>query len=119
MIIFHSQIVYPDDIDKLSAARDKMLGPESEMTLEKPIIENGNLVGGTYFERLGQVGVKNTRCYSLSITHQHPRGVVGPTAAGKVYEGSLSDHGKIRKEIVSVSYYFLFPFYCCFYKMAG
>jgi hypothetical protein len=100
-----SQITYPEDIDKLSTARDKMLGPESEMTLDEPTTKNGKMVGGTYFERLGQIGVKNTRCYSLSLTHQHPRGVVGPTAAGKVYDGALNDHGKIRKEIVSVRFF--------------
>lgn len=39
------------------------------MSLEAPTLVEGEQKGGTAFERLGQEGVKGTRCYSLSLTH--------------------------------------------------
>jgi hypothetical protein len=62
--------------------------------------ENGNVVGSTLFERLGQKGVKDTRCYSLSITHQVPRGLVGPTAGAKIYPKERDENQKIRQMLV-------------------
>jgi hypothetical protein len=42
-----------------------MLRNDEEMSLEAPKFVEGELRGGTGFERLGQEGVKRTRCYSL------------------------------------------------------
>lgn len=71
------------------------------------ISQDGTAIGDTHFERLGQQGVKNTRCFSLTQTHQHPWGLVGPTAGGKVYDYELSENEKIRQETVKVCKIFL------------
>jgi hypothetical protein len=102
ILIDISKIIFPEHIPALTNARDSLLGPQELMTTSKPIKIADELCGGTFFERLGQKGVKDSRCYSLSLTHQYPRGVVGPAAGGKVYNGELSEHGMIRKKIVSV-----------------
>ena len=65
----------------------------------------GHLIGGTAFERCGQIPVKGSgRCYSLTMTHQRQRALVGPTSALKQYEdndvGSL--HLEIRGKVVKV-----------------
>jgi hypothetical protein len=73
------------------------------MSLEAPIRVDGELKGGTAFERLGQEGVKGTRCYSLSLTHQSQRRIVSPTAGGKVYEGGVTENEKMRHLAVEVS----------------
>ena len=95
--------MFPENISSLTETRDALLGPQEFMTSSKPINVNGELCGGTHFERLGPIGIKNSRCFSLTLTHQHPRGVVGPNAGGKVYNGELNEHGIIRKRIISVS----------------
>ena len=66
------------------------------MSPEAPTLVDGELKGGTAFERLGQEGVKGTRCYSLSLTHQLPRLIVSPTAGGKVYEGGATENKSLR-----------------------
>ena len=69
-----------------------------------------NLIGGTAFERCGQNPVNSTgRCYSLTMTHQRPRALVGPTAAIKRYEGFKNDKSEslnleIRGKITQVNY---------------
>lgn len=80
-----------------------MLGDDEEMTLDAPTLgDDGKLQGGTFFERLGQEGVKGTRCYSLTQTHQHSRGLVGPTAGGKIYDYKMSENEEIRHDAVKV-----------------
>jgi hypothetical protein len=78
------------DLKLLDEGRDLFLGPPEEMSSSAPIVnpdEPGHLIGGTAFERCGQIPVKESgRCYSLSMSHQRPRAVVGPTAGGKRYE---------------------------------
>jgi len=60
-----------------------MLSSEPVADPNKP----GRLIGGTVFERCGQIPVKGSgRCYSLMMTHQHQQALVGPTAALKQYE---------------------------------
>ena len=80
-----------------------MLGDEDEMSLEAPKSVERELRGGTAFERLGQEGVKGTRCYSLSLTHQSPRCIVSPTAGGKVYQGGPTENEQMRHHAVEVS----------------
>jgi hypothetical protein len=64
------------------------------MTSNAPIPDPdnlGKLLGGTAFERCGQRPVKESgRCYSLTMTHQRQRALVGPTSSGKFY-GDLKD----------------------------
>lgn len=85
--------------------RDKILGPANLMSLGPPTVDDdGSPIGGTYFERLGQRGVKETRCYSLTQTHQHSRALVGPTAGGKVYDFDLTENELIRQDTVRVRY---------------
>ena len=74
----------------LDVARDLFLGTPEEMSLSEPVPnpnEPGRLIGGTAFERCGQNPVKGSgRCYSLTMTHQRQRALVGPTAGLKQYE---------------------------------
>lgn len=60
------------------------------MSLSEPVADPnkpGRLIGGTAFERCGQIPVKGSgRCYSLTMTHQRQKALVGPTAAVKQYE---------------------------------
>lgn len=67
------------------------------------------LIGGTAFERCGQNPVNGSgRCYSLTMTHQRQRALVGPTAAIKRYENSKKDNSEslnleIRGKITRVN----------------
>jgi hypothetical protein len=74
----------------LDVARDLLLGPSEKMSSSEPVAdpnEPAHLIGGTAFERCGQNPVKGSgRCYSLTMTHQRQRAVIGPTAALKQYE---------------------------------
>lgn len=59
-------------------------------------------MGGTAFERCGQRAVKDSgRCYSLTMTHQRQRALVGPTSLGKVYDNSedANDETSLNLEI--------------------
>jgi hypothetical protein len=84
-----------EDHTSLDVARDLFLGPPEEMSSTEPIVdpnEPGRLIGGTAFERCGQSPVKGSgRCYSLTMTHQRQRAVIGPTAAVKQYENIEDD----------------------------
>ena len=77
----------------------------------------GSLVGGTAFERCGQHPVKDSsRCYSLSMTHQRQRALVGPTSGGK-YFGYLEDGDghlvnlEIRGKVIKVRAFQHLPAY--------
>lgn len=80
----------------LDLARDLFLGAPKEMSSSEPMAdpnEPGHLIGGTAFERCGQNPVKGSgRCYSLTMTHQRQRAVIGPTAALKQYNINEDDH---------------------------
>jgi len=92
-------------------ARDEFLGPEEEMTSKAPAPDPnkpGKLKGGTAFERRGQRAVKESgRCYSLTMTHQRQRALVGPTSSGKFYD-DLEDSDEyylnleIRQKVMEV-----------------
>ena len=93
-------------------SRDIFLGPSEKMTPAAPVDDPsnpGHLTGGTAFERCGQRPVKESgRCYSLAMTHQRQRAVVGLTAAGKQYEGVEGDADRslnleIREKITKVN----------------
>jgi hypothetical protein len=79
-----------EDLTLLDKGRDLFLGPPEEMSSSVPVAnpdEPGHLMGGTAFERCGQIPVKGSgRCYSLAMTHQPQRSVIGPTAGVKQYE---------------------------------
>ena len=50
------------------------------MSLSEPVVDpnKGHLIGGTAFQRCGQIPVKGSgRCYSLAMMHQR-LGVSGP-----------------------------------------
>ncbi|KAJ3502997.1 hypothetical protein NLJ89_g8631 [Agrocybe chaxingu] len=81
------RLLHKNVIDAMMKARDDMLGDKEEMNLGPK---------GTYFQRLGQVGVKDSSCYSLTLTHQHPRSLVGPTAGGKRYGDQMSENERIK-----------------------
>jgi hypothetical protein len=60
------------------------------MTSTEPLPDPENperLIGGTAFEHCSQNPVKGSgRCYSLTLTHQRQRLLVGPAAGVKQYE---------------------------------
>lgn len=114
-LILDATFLSDDDIQLLDDARDSFLGPPEDMTTEKPRVDPNDhtrLIGGTRFERLGQHSVKDSgRCYSLSMTHQRQRALVGPTSGGKVIDAP-EDHNnnpdksaniEIRRNIIKVS----------------
>jgi hypothetical protein len=74
----------------LDTVRDQFLGPANDITSMAPHRDPHNpkkLLGGTAFERCGQHAVKEKgRCYSLTMTHQRQRALVGPTSSGKFYD---------------------------------
>ena len=91
LIFFRNKFLTQEDLEMLDVVRDLFLGPAEDMTAEAPVPDPNNpdcLTGGTAFERCGQRPVKDSgRCYSLTVTHQRARGLVGPTGAGKFYGG--------------------------------
>lgn len=91
LIFFRHVFLSEDEIKEANIARDLFLGLPEEMSSAEPKPDPNNpdrLIGGTAFERCGQKPVKGSgRCYSLTMTHQRPRALVGPTAANKRYEG--------------------------------
>jgi hypothetical protein len=91
-------------IQKLLNLREDVLGPEEDFeTSELMTHDKKTFFPPTAFERLGANSVKNWRCYSTSTTHQHPRGLVGPTAGVKVYSDGMKENVILRKQIVEVS----------------
>ena len=88
-----------EDLGMLDVVCDLFLGPAKDMTSEAPVPDPDNpdrLIGGTAFERCGQHPVKGSGCcYSLTVMHQHARGLIGPTGAGKFYgEVELTDEAE-------------------------
>lgn len=81
------------------------------MTSSAPISDPdnpGHLKGGTAFERCGQQPVKDLGwCYSLIVTHQRWKALVGPTGAGKFYEelNDTDDYSlnlELRQEVTKI-----------------
>jgi hypothetical protein len=88
---------------EFAAVRDDLLGDEDSVTPERPVLVDGVLVGGTALERSGIQGIKDTRCYTNTLSHQHPRDLVGITASAKIYDGKLTEMQKTRKRMAAVS----------------
>jgi len=79
----------------MDIVQDLFLGPPEEMILSEPIADPnkpGCLTRGTAFKQCGQHPVKGSGCcYSLMMTHQHQRTLVGPTVALKQIEYATND----------------------------
>ena len=100
------------DLIDLRIVHDLFFGPANKLTSKAPIPDpdnTGKLIGGTRFERCGQRAVKESgRCYSLTMTHQRQRALVGPTSSGKFYD-NLNDSEEyslnleIRGKVTEVS----------------
>ena len=92
-----------EDIEQLDVVRDLFLGPPEEMMSTEPTPDPdnpGHLIGGTAFEHCSQNPVKGSRrCYSLTMTHQCQRALVGPTAANKQYEIEDDESESLNLEI--------------------
>jgi hypothetical protein len=111
MIIHRNKYLPYEHLRHLDIVRDLFLGPASDMTSKAPVPDPdnpGKLCGGTAFERCGQHAVKESgRCYSLTMTHQRQRALVGPTSSGKFYD-NLEDSDeyslnlKIRGKVTEV-----------------
>jgi hypothetical protein len=101
-----------EDLVELGVVRDLFLGLAEYLTSKAPVpdtVDSRKLTGGTTFERCGQRAVKESgRCYSLTMTHQRQRALVGPTSSGKFYDNSedtddeYSLNLKIRKKVTEV-----------------
>lgn len=103
MAIYRNTFLTQEDLEHLDIARDLFLGPAKDLTSKAPISDPNNpgkLIGGTAFERCGQRAVKESgRCYSLTITHQRQRALVGPTSSGKFYNNLKDDEYSFNLEI--------------------
>lgn len=93
----------PEMVEEMLELREDVLGSE-DFIADPMSNDNGKTqFAPTYFETLGQNSIKSSRCYSLTMTHQRPRGIVGPTAGGKVYEDEgLMENIELRKRIIEV-----------------
>jgi hypothetical protein len=101
---FSQDFLSDEDLTQLDTVRDLFLGLPEEMSSSSPVAdpnEPDHLIGGTAFERCGQIPVKGSgRCYSLTMTHQRQRALVGPTAALKQYDlFEDDDSGSLNLEI--------------------
>ena len=123
--ICRNEFLSDDDLKQLDVVRDLFLGPPEEMTSTEPKPDPNNpgkLIGGTTFERCGQNPVKGSgRCYSLTMTHQRQRALVGPTAAIKRYEHIEDDDSEslnleIRGKITRVNTISVQIFFRCQYQ---
>ena len=93
---------------EFAAVHDGLLGDQIFMTPGPPILVNDRLVGGKALECTGIQGIKGTRCYTSTLSHQHPHHLIGITASAKIYNGHMTEMQKIRKHMAAVSYvYFL------------
>lgn len=111
VIIIRHKFLFEDNLKELDIVRDLFLGSPEQMSRTEPR-PNPNkpdsLIGGTAFERCGQNPVKGSgRCYSLTMTHQRQRALVGPTAANKRYESFQDENPEslnleIRQKITRV-----------------
>ena len=90
---------------QLDIVWDLFLRPPEDMSSSSPVSDPnkpGQLIGGTTFERWGQIPVKGFgRCYFLTMTHQRQQALVSSTAALKQYNeennGNLEIQGKVTK----------------------
>ena len=106
------QFLSHGDLEELGIVRDMFLGPAKYLTSKAPVPDSNNqgkLTGGTAFERCGQRAVKESgRCYSLTMSHQRQRALVGPTSLGKFYDTSEDTNDgyslnlEIRKKVTEV-----------------
>ena len=97
--------MFPQLVPDFIRLRDDFMGSKEAMTDHPGMTNNAgkSYYAPTYFETLGQNSVKANRCYSASMTHQHPRALVGPTAGGKVYEDvEMDENTKLRKRVLEV-----------------
>ena len=104
MSLLSHDFLSDEDLTQLDVVRDLFLGSPEEMSSSSPVVDPdkpGHLIGGTAFERCGQIPVKGSgQCYSLTMTHQCQQALVGPTAALKEYDDEDdNDVGSLNLEI--------------------
>lgn len=96
-----------DLVAKLLAIRSQLIGPEDECTRTKAqqCGSEDEYQGGVWWERSSSsesVG-RDTRAYNLAQSYECVRKLIAPGRLSKVYEESLTEHGKLRKELVEAS----------------
>ena len=97
--------MFPHLVDEFLCLRNDFMGQKNAMSDHPGMSNNGgkSYFAPTLFETLGQNSVKANRCYSVGMTHQHPRALVGPTAGGKVYKDSeMDENTMLRKRVLEV-----------------
>lgn len=91
--------------EDLAKARDDTLGPKKDRTPEKPMKRSG-YQGGTAWER--DDGAKHvtknpkSRAYTLGMSYQTRKRVVGPSAGCRLTRGGTSAHQELRGQLVNV-----------------
>ena len=102
----------------LSLACQEALGDQAERSLQSPQYipacrdHPESWVGGVEFERSTRAIpiVKDSRCYTVGLSHQCPRKLTSPVAAAKMYpqQGENMDSNQYnRYAIAKVSCYYL------------
>ena len=102
-MIHRNEFLMDEHLASLDTVRDLFFGPASDMTSKAPVPDPNNpkkLLGGTAFERCRQRPVKDEGwCYSLTMTHQRQRALVGPTSLGKFYDNTDDSDYSLNLEI--------------------
>jgi hypothetical protein len=94
----------------MGAARDESLGPLDDRGPDKPKPVNGVLIRSSKLERTGlaetgdAIYVRGGRSVNIGLSLQKPNNVAAPTAGGKMQREELSEHQKIRKALLQVSF---------------
>ncbi|THH11569.1 hypothetical protein EW146_g7993 [Bondarzewia mesenterica] len=98
----HRQQVIAD----IERVRGQLLGPEDEMSGDKPVKKNGQLVGGTAFERADAgLGIHEARAYSIGCSLENPTQLIAPPAAAKMRGVDVDNPtlaGEMRQELMEV-----------------
>ena len=95
-----------DDIAKMKAVQQKVIGNPSEVTAEKArwCETAGRKVGGVALERDEQAVAlgEGNRCYPAATSYQGPRDMNAPHMARKTRATRLTPHGELMREVLEV-----------------
>lgn len=94
----------PDDmIEGLEDLRDRLLGPQEEMSPDKAALKDGRWDGGIAFERSPRaLSLGNApRCYSVSLVNQVQKTMSAPGAQAKMLDLVKDDDAQLRFDLVN------------------
>jgi len=105
LTISHSRRVFSDaQKENMINARDTCLGDRKSRSRTAPKKVNGEVVGGTAFERNGRAFpvVQNTRCYGIGNSAEPNSGLMAPHKGNKVLDGYEQDALDMREGLLKV-----------------